>query len=155
MSALQEIEIFSCLSENFSLAAERCEQLAWHPRRGFVYNDMRNSLRLVEGACRQAALYRDDTRWLQYGMAMGWAHKKAGAWMRSSATKDARKVVHPLFAKLADTLRMLAHEAERLKTAATGRMGIILPDELPGPHRDTRPVQVMRPSGLIVPAIIH
>ena len=152
MGALHEQDIFECLAENFRIAAEKCEKLAWHPKRGYEYLAFRSAIRLIEGACRQAAAHREDWRWLPIGMAMGEIHKRCGGWMRSSATKDARKAVEPHFKKTAEILRALAVEAERVRTAATGRLGMILPEPLPGPHRDTRPVQVKRPSGLILPA---
>jgi hypothetical protein len=152
MTGLSEVEIFDCMIGNFRSAAEKCEQLAWHPRRGFVYNAMRKELKLAEGACRQAAAHREDARWLSIGMAIEHAHKRAGTWIRGLPSKDGRKVAHPLFLKLAESLRKLANDAEILKNRATGRVGMILPEPLPGPHRDTRPVSVRLPSGLIVPA---
>lgn len=151
MSALTEVEIFSCLSENFRLAAEKCEKLAWHPRRGFVYNAFVQELRLIEGAALQASTWREDTRWLTISLQMGYAHKIAGRWMRSSRTKDERKVADARFKKLAENLRMFAREAEDLKDKAVGKLGMILPESAAGPHRDTRPVQVITPGGILIP----
>ena len=151
MSALTEIEIFSCLSENFALAAERCEKLAWHPRRGFEYFAFLSEIRLIEGACQQACTWREDYRWLKIGIMMGEVHRLAGAWIRGSKTKDERKEADVRFKKLAENLRMFAREAEDMRVKATGKLGMILPEPLPGPHRDTRPVQVVTPGGIIVP----
>lgn len=153
MSALTEQEIFDCMAENLRLAAEDCRKLAWHPRRGFVYDHFRQCLQLVEGACRQAYYWRDfDSRWLDIGKTMHWAHERAGDWIRSLPSKEGRKVAHPRFQKLSELLTSWHQEAQGVRTMATFRSGPIMPETLPGPHRDTKPVQVMRPSGLIVPA---
>lgn len=152
MSGTTEAEIFGVLSENLRLAAEDCEKLAWDPRRGFVYDGLRKRLKLIEGAARQAFYWRDyDARWLQLRFLVQGVHKRAGHWLRNSATRDERKVAHPRFAKLAECLRAAYYNAERIRTAATGRLGPILPAQLPGPHRDTRPVQVKTPGGIILP----
>ena len=143
-----EQEIFSCLSENLRLAAEDCEKLAWDPRRGWTYNRFRKSLKLVEGAAQQAYYWRNyDARWLQLRFLTAGVHKRAGHWLRNTPTKDARDQAHPIFAKLAETLRAAHYHAERVRTAATGKLGPILPPELPGPHREVRPVQVLLPGG--------
>ncbi len=85
-------------------------------------------------------------------MKMGDAHNLAGGWLR--ARQPAK-----WFTTLAALMRAAYVGADGLRTAKTGRFGTILPDVLPGPHRDTRPVQVLlppsmrqTPSGLIVPA---
>lgn len=146
MGALTEREIFSCLAENFALAAENAGKLAWNPRRGFIYAEFLKEIRLIEGACTQASTWREDSRWLRIGMMMGEVHRRAGAWLRGSRTKEERKEADKRFKKLADNLRMFAREAEDLRDRATGRVGMILPEPLEGPHRDTRPVQVMTPG---------
>lgn len=152
MGALTEPEIFSCLTENLRLAAEDCRVLAWHPRRGLVYARFCKSLKLVEGACRQAYYWRDyDSRWLYLGLKMEETHRRAGNWLREYTSKDGRKVAHPLFIKLADVLEAAYRDAERVRTMATFRVGPILPAIGPDPHRDTRPVQVMTPGGIILP----
>lgn len=156
MTALSEQEIFACLFENARKAAEHCEQLASVPLRGPVYAALREELSLVEGACRQAAAWRDDTRWLRLGLMMAEAHKRSGAWLRTYTSKDGRAEAHPLFLKLAENLRHLRDRAERLKSRPTGRstmtQGPILPEVQEGPHRDTKPVQVITPGGIILPA---
>jgi hypothetical protein len=155
MGALTEVEIFSCMAENFREAAELCEQLAWHPRRGHLYIQFLGCIRKVEGSCRQAQAHREDARWLRIGIMMGEVHRRAGGWVRGSRTRDERSQAHKLFAKLAENLRALHYEAEHLRTAAVERMGMILPRPLEGPHRDMRPVSVVLPSGLIVPPTVH
>lgn len=137
MGALTEVEIFACLTENFRQAAENCEKLAAVPARGPVYNAFRHQLLLIEGACQQAAVWRQDCRWYDIGMMMGEAHKRAGNWLR-------RHYPRPLFIKLAENLRAAHMLAEDCRTRATGRVGMILPDEMPIPTRtESRPVQVL------------
>jgi hypothetical protein len=155
LGALTEREIFSCMTENLAEAAERCAQLAWHPLRGFVYIQFRKNLKLAEGACRQAAAHREDARWLPIALQLGELHKRCGAWLRSSPTTDTRNQVHPLFKKTAEILLALARQAEDVRDKATNSIGIILPKPLPGPHRDTRPIQVLTPGGLVLPPTMH
>lgn len=159
MGNLTESDIFSCLSENFRLAAEDCEHLARSPRRGPTYAALRDKLELLEGACRQASVWRQDTRWLQIGLAMAEAHKRAGEWLRGikiagvpGRVKVAEGHMHPLFLKLAENLRLAHKRAEETRTKKTGRVGMILPALKTAPRRDTVPVGWRRPSGLIVPA---
>lgn len=147
MASLSEVEIFDVLATNFRRAAEQCELLAWHPRRGYVLLQFLAALRACEGACRQACAHREDARWLPIGLMLGDVHKRAGRWVRAARTKDERNQAHPLFKKLADNLRALEYAAERLRTAATGHAGMILPQPLEGPHRPVRPVAVLLPNG--------
>ena len=151
MGALTETEIFDCLAENFRLAAEKCEKLAWDPHRGFIYNAFVKEIKLVEGAAMQASTWREDTRWLKISLLMGEVHRRAGHWMRNSKTKDERKVADERFKKLADNLRGFARDAEDMKDKATGHLGMILPESLPMPHREARPVQVITPGGILIP----
>lgn len=163
MGALTEAEIFDCLGTNFRLAAETCELLATVPKKGPNYRKFREHLKLLEGACRQAAFWRQDARWLQLGLMMEHAHQVAGEWLRGVKQPDgSRRPIpfgekHPLFMHLAEILRRGHIQAENYRTARTGRVGTILPK--PAAHyRETKPVPVSgidftkRPSGLIVPA---
>jgi hypothetical protein len=110
----------------------------------------------LEGACRQAAAWREDARWLQIGLYMAEAHKRAGGWLRGYKDATGTKIklaeghLHPLFVKLAENLRAAEAKAEQVRNAKTGRLGIILPRQMPAPHRETRPVHISR-SGLILP----
>ena len=167
MSDLTETEIFECLSHNLRLAAEDCELLATTPKRGWIYDRFRKELKLVEGACRQAAAWRGDTRWLPLGMKMEECHQIVGEWLRG--VKDETGVrrpipegaKHPMFLKLAELLRAAHGEVEKLRTKKTGVVGPILPEMISAHHLPVRhrPVSVMlpdgmiqRPSGLFVPA---
>lgn len=159
MGSLTETEIFDCLATNFRLAAQHADDLARLPAKGPTYRLFRDELKLIEGACRQASVWREDTRWLKIGLMMAEAHKRAGGWLRGIKAPDGSKrslragELHPLFTHLADNLRAGLAAADRVRTAATGRIGMILPEVARGPHRDTRPAGWnATPSGLIVPA---
>jgi hypothetical protein len=163
MGALTEVEIFDCLKANFRLAAQLCDDLAKNPRKGLTYRNLRDALRLVEGACKQAAAWRADARWLKIAFLMGEAHKRAGGWLRGYKDGQGRNIkmadghLHPLFVGLAENLRKGYVLAEQFQNRATGVVGRpILPTPLEGPHRDTRPVHIsgynVRPSGLVIPS---
>jgi hypothetical protein len=138
MGALTEREILDCLKTNTRLAIENCENLAVLPRRGPTYNAFRHQLKLIEGSCRQIAFWREDARWLQVGLAIEEAHKRAGHWLR-------RHYPRPLFVKLADNLRLLQTMSLGLETKATGKLGMILPKVADAPGRQ-RAVQAMLPA---------
>ena len=160
MGALQEQEIFDCLKTNLRLAAQSCDTLAVSPRKGPAYAKLRNELRLVEGACRQAAFWRGgDARWLKIGLFMAEAHKRAGGWLRGEKQPDGTRAkmaaaeMHPLFVKLAQNLRAAYVKAEEFRTKKTNKIGPILPVVLPPPHRDTRPSGYNRSAGgILMPA---
>lgn len=154
MSALTEQEIFDCLFANLRLAAEHCENLATYPKTGLTYIKLRDELKLIEGACRQANYWRADTRWLKFAYHMGEAHRLAGNWLRGIKVGPGprRRIPpgqrHPMFMALAEALRAIAVRAEQIKNGRTGVRGPIIPIMREGPHRDTRPVQVMLPPGM-------
>lgn len=152
MANISEIEIFSCLVENFRLSAEHCDLLAISLKRGPIYRLLMEELKTCETCCRQVGWNRGDARWLQIGLKMEEAHQRAGTWLRKyvGPGRD-RKIAHDLFKNLAENLRVGQAEAEKMRMAATYRIGPILPKPLDPPLRDTRPVHVTRPSGLIVP----
>lgn len=155
MSALTENEIFDCMSHNLRLAAEHCDLLAVSPAKGPTYKLFREELLLIEGCCRQAGYWREDTRWLPIGQLMESAHKRAGGWLRGVKLPNGTLLtirpgeLHPLFAKLAENLRAIHVGLVKMRTEATHRSGIILPDVMPGPHRDTRPSRVILPPGML------
>jgi hypothetical protein len=159
MGDLTEAEIFDCLETNFRLAAEDAENLAKSPRRGAIYRQFRERLELIGGACRQAAYWREDTRWLKFDEWCGQVHKTCGDWLRGIKVKGGPRVklpenkLHPNFMAVANRLKAAHRIAMEFKNNKTGTLGIILPATQPGPHRDTRPVGWMPTvSGLIVPA---
>ena len=161
--ALTETEVIDCLKSNLRLAAQSCDKLAVSPRKGPTYRQLRDQLRLVEGACRQVAYFRGgDARWLRVGLFMAEVHKRAGDWLRGPKRPDGTRAklapghMHPLFLKLADNLRAAYGKAEELQTKATNRIGPILPKPGVPPHRDTAPVGWNRASsGLLVPERVN
>lgn len=115
-----EPQIFQRLSDSFKAAAEACDGLANEPKTGPNYLRLRRHLKLIEGAARQAAHWREDSRWLKVGVDVAHCHEMAGAWLRSHAPRT-------YFTKLAAALRNLHKSTERLRTQATGQRGAILP----------------------------
>jgi len=159
MGDLTEREIFDCLETSFREAREEAENLARSPRRGPHYKNFRDKIRLVEGACRQASYWREDTRWLDIAQWCGVVHKHCGEWLRGIKVKGGPRVkiaegqLHPLFLRCAARLEAARLWTVELRDKATGHVGMILPTPLAGPHRDMRPVGWNRtPSGLILPA---
>jgi hypothetical protein len=164
MGALSEQEIFGCLRENFALAAQHCEDLAKLPRKGPTYRLLREELKLIEGACRQASAWREDTRYLQIGMRMAEAHKRAGDWLRGvKIDKGPRRKIppgqmHPMFMALSAGLRALAINVEGLRLNRTNRLGMILPKPAYVPRNTSHsrvmlPIGMSRtPGGLLVPS---
>lgn len=176
MSQLTETEIFDCLQTNLRGAAEDCELLAKLPAQGPTYQRFCERLKLIEGACRQAAYWREDAGgvgaplgfpgahgfealrmgetdsagWLDMAHMVGEIHKRSGAWLRGHYPRE-------LFLKMANVLKEMQRQLERRRTRPTGKTGIVTYPVRPGPHRDTRPVQAIlpgwraTPGGLVVP----
>jgi hypothetical protein len=143
--------------DNLRTAIDACEKLATAPLKGPVYNQFRAALKLVEGACRQASAWREDTRWLPVGLMMEEAHKRAGEWLRGIKQADGKRrpipfgEKHPLFVKLAENLRGLLKIVDELRTKATGRVGMILPEA----GAPIMAGMARRESGLLVPARLN
>lgn len=155
MSDLTELEITDRMIECLRGAAEDCELLAKLPAQGPTFARMRERLALVEGCCRQMTFWREDSRWLQWGIAMEAVHQRSREWIVKHVPREA-------YLKLAEILRNMMQITEDLRTRATGRTGMILPDPAPAPHRESKPVQVLgmgaekrTPSGLILPPAYH
>lgn len=154
MGALTEAEIFDCLFGNCELAAGHAEDLARNTRRGPIYLRFREELNLVEGACRQASAWREDARWLNVANDIAKARLLAGEWLRGvKVGSGPRRPIpegerHPLFMKLADNLRKLAHNAAALRDRATNRRGPVLPIVHAAPGVRHRPQRVMLPAGM-------
>lgn len=146
MSDLTELEVFDCLVSNFREAAEHCEDLALQHNRiaGQRYVKLRDNLMKIEGASRQAAMWRDDSRWLLIGQHAAECHKKCGDWLRF-------KTRGRMFEKCAENMRMMLAAAQQMKDRATGVRGAILP-ATPKYDPANRSVQVRTPGGLYLPA---
>jgi hypothetical protein len=155
MGALTEVEIFSRMSESLKAAISHCRTLAERRSHEPTYNLLRHELLAIEGCCRQASVWREDTRWLPVGLMMAEVHKKAGEWLRGYKIPGQLGRVYPsrkVFNLLAANLEAILKQSEILKNGATGRVGMILPEMQKAPDRTAgRPMQVVLPSGLIVP----
>ena len=149
MGDLTEREIFDRMKSSFRESADICLRLA-RGERGPLYRQLRAHLGLIEGTLRQAGWWRDDARWFNIVKYIARAHKEAGDWLRQKGPDTGRK-----FALLAEFLRFGQKKCEELQLQRSERVGMILPKPLPGPHRDTRPVQVKTPGGLIIPGTLH
>lgn len=167
MGELTEVEIFDCMYDNLRQAIGACEELATRPLKGPSYVKLRGCLKLIEGCCRQASAWREDTRWLPLGLQMDKAHRLAQEWLLGVIDPETgrRRMIpegtkHPMFVGLGDLLKYMLTGIEALRKSKTGRTGAILPVPLPGPHRQVKDnYAVMLPagmqqraSGLIVPS---
>ena len=163
MSNLTEVEIFDCMSENLQLAAQHCDELAVTSLRGEVYSKLRDELELIEGCCQQASAHREDTRWLPIGMMMGECHKRAGDWLRGYKidgewVKPGLGELNLNFVELAKHLRSIQKLSDDMRTKATGKVGMILPETPREFMRENRKHRVvlpglgaMSPGGIIIP----
>jgi hypothetical protein len=162
MSQTTEAEIFDCLVTNFRLAAENCDTLANRPVSSPAYVNLRDELKLIEGAFHQACFWREDERWLDIARQIPEAHRLAGEWLRGVEVESdvpgaiVRRPIpegqlHPMFAKLAEFLRWCAEKANELRHAKTGVMGANLRPIPHGPRNVSQQGWRAR-GGLIVPA---
>jgi hypothetical protein len=149
MGALTESEIFGCMYENLNLAAQHAVDLAKLPAQGPTYSQFREEMLLVEGCCRQASAWREDTRWLQVGLVIAEALQRTGSWLRGYRVEGQMGKVfysRDLYLMLADNLRGIARVIEGLQHNATGRVGMILPEPGKVIRTESRPVQVLGQS---------
>lgn len=119
MGQLTEREILSQLKESLRLAAEAAYHLS-QGARGSQYLTLRRNLKLAEGCCRQMAGWREDTRWLPFGLKLAQAQQMCGRWLRE-------KQPAWRFKGLAEILAHAVVNAMELETKKTGKRGIILP----------------------------
>lgn len=136
MAVLTETEIFDSMITDLQGAVDSCTNLALLPMQGPTYVKLRDQLRRIEGACRQAAHWREDARWSWFGFEMARFHDRLGDCIRCRAPRK-------IFLAQAELIRERLAAARQMKDAATHKLGPILPKPLEGPHRDTRPVQVL------------
>lgn len=155
MGALTEAEIFDQLTQSLRISADLCDVMARNPVRGASYMRLVRELKLIEGCCRQAAVWREDCRWLNFAPLINEAHKRAGEWLRGYKMPNGQRIkiadgtLHPCFVKLAENLRELLKVVLATKTNRTGHVGMILPDTSKGPTRTQgRPMQVLLPPGM-------
>ncbi len=119
MANLTEREIISQLKESLRLAAEAAYYLS-RGQRGPHYLTLRRNLKLAEGCCRQMAGWREDTRWLPFGLKLAQAQQLCGRWLRE-------KQPGWRFKGLFEILGAAVVNATKLETKKTGKRGIILP----------------------------
>lgn len=154
MGDLTENEIMDCLRDNLRKAIQDCLTLARVPNQGPAYVRLRDEAELIEGACRQVAAWREDTRWLGIAFMIAIAKEKAGTWLRGYKTPNGIKIKladrhrFEMFNKLADNLRLLMVKVDEYQHKRTGKVGLILPEPQRAVHRETRPHSM---SGLILP----
>lgn len=116
-----ESEILECIRDNFRLASERCEQLG---RIGMIpgsWREISRAMDRIEGASRQMAHWRGDTRWLPMVNTMRQCKPRARRWY---LTCEWRR-----FTQLAQVFAQGYVLAENLATRPTGKPGtLILPE---------------------------
>lgn len=157
--ATSEQQIFDMMWQSFGLAIDACEKLSVASRRGLPYEQLRNNLHLIEGCCRQAAIWRGgDSRYLPIGMFMANCHQRAGDWLRGTVDKTTGMPIalppgarNQNFVELAAYLKWASDKCREFHEQKTGRSGIILPQSMMrAPERRIgSPVQGHR---LLIPA---
>ena len=168
MSDLTEGDVINQMKHSLKEAVQAALDLSATSRKGPAYKKLREHLLLVEGCCRQISVMREDTRWLNIGMAMHKAHELSGGWLRGFKhpitglrISVAPGVRNPLFIKLAENLAFLFEGAEKMLRARTGILGPILPAVPSAERRVGAPIQVSlppmkkTPSGIILPNTVH
>lgn len=145
VSAITEQDLFDRLRTSLRQAIQYCKDLANFPAQGPTYLKMREELETLETASRQVGYWREDARWFAFGFEMASFHQRLGDAIRHHMART-------VFLHMAKMMEGALAEADKLRTAKTGRRGPILPKPKPGPHRESRPVYIKRPSGLLLPA---
>lgn len=119
-----EAEIKQVWRDSLLAAASDCDLLAKLPARGATYQRMVSRLKLAEGAARQMCTWREDARWLPVASIIEQLHQMAGQMIRKHAPG-------PWFLGVARELRKTITVLDQLENAATGKLGMILPQPLP------------------------
>lgn len=160
MSDLSEVEVIDRMRTSLREAIQASADLATMSRKGPTYNRLREHLALVEGSCRQLAVFRQDTRWYTFGMMMAECHKRAGDWLRGWKDPKTGRRHHwrpgeknKLFLILEANLKAIYQMAEAVRTQKTGTVGMILPAEPTEHRRVGAPVNgySVTPGGIIIP----
>lgn len=137
-SATTEREILACLKDNLLLARDCCVRLH-RGERGDVFLRFREAIKLVYGATRQVAGWREDARWLPFGVYVCQVEEKCRQWLVD-------KHGNRYFGLLADILEQAYVRARELETKKTGKAGMILPVPQPAPTR-TQGRSILVPPG--------
>jgi hypothetical protein len=147
VTVTSEAEIKDCMRTSLRGVIDDCGLLATLPIKGRTYSRMRDRLQTIENCCKQMAAWRDDTRWLPIGMMMEMAHQRSREWIAGRKINGLVVKGDPqCFLMLQTNLRALLAVVDGLADKATGRVGMILPEPLPAPHRETKPVQIIIPG---------
>ena len=168
MSDLTEPDVILQMKHSLREAGQAALDLSVTSRKGPAYHKLREHLLLVEGCCRQLSVMREDTRWLNIGMAMHKAHELSGGWLRGFKHPITGKRIavafgqkNILFIKLAENLAFLHTGAEEMLTKRTGILGPILPAIPTAERRVGAPVNVKLPpamkttGGIILSGTVH
>lgn len=155
--SLKESDVADRMRQSLREAIQACKELAVRSKKGSPYSNLRDALVVIEGCCRQMAVFREDATWLPFGVMMAECHRRAGGWLRGYTKNGVHIVWTPghlneMFVMLAGNLQGIAEVLDQKVTAKTNRVGIILPAS-PGPTRRTGAPSSM--SGLILPASIR
>jgi hypothetical protein len=161
---LQETEILDRLRQSTKEAVDSCKIISVSWERGSAYENLRDNLHMIDGCCRQMAMYRDDARWLPFGVFAANMHQRAGDWLRGykdngvlvtyyTQTKDRQRPLNAAFIKLAAELTVILEGLEKLAVMKTGIRGMILPATPSEERRAGRPgfVNTSKNPGLIIP----
>lgn len=155
MSDLTEIEVIDRMKTSLREAVQSCKELSIRSRTGPHYSNLRENLGLIEGALRQLAAFRGDTRWLPIALQIEQCHKSAGGWLRGYWDHGVKIVLAPgqnnkMFMLLGNNLIAIYDAVDKLSTAKTGIAGPILPAVMAETRRLGRP-SLSPKSRLIVP----
>jgi len=149
--SLHESDIMDRLRSSTREAIQACRELSVQSRRGSPYETLRDNLVLIEGCCRQMAIYRDDGRWLPFGVFAANIHQRAGDWLRGYVKNGVHIIwtpghINEAFVKLAGELAVVLEGLENLAVMKTGRRGPILPATPAEERRMGRPAFDNRPK---------
>lgn len=155
-----ESETIDHMRDSLRQCIDACDNLARYSLRGLQYDRLRKHLEKTEGACREMAVFRNDARWLPFGMFMANAHKLAGLWLRGYMKDGIYHVwttghQNQMFVQLGKELKVILEGLDKMATAATGTTSPILPSPPAEERRIGRPGFDLRPKAqrtLIVPA---
>lgn len=156
--SLTESEVIDRMKTSLGEAIQASSDLAVRSEGGRPYARLRDNLALIEGCCRQMAMFRGDGSWLPFGVYMAECHKRAGGWLRGY-TKNGMHIVYApghlneAFVSLAAQLTAIRQAVDVKQTAKTGTLGPVLPATPSEERRVGRPAfsNKAKRSALILP----
>jgi hypothetical protein len=147
--------------DNMRASIQLATDLAYKPGQGPTYSMFRDEMRSAEDCCKQAAVWRQDTRWYPLGNVIAQHAAITGKWLRGYKVEGRLGKTfysRDLYLMLAENLGGLLVIMNQLKDDATGRVGPILPEVHHFSRTQDRPMQVMvpgearSPAGILLPA---